>query len=82
MAHGVIEAFMQGIDINLAQQAQLAWLDTVPDDQVKWGKTGTRQGVIDQFTKSVAMYFEEMPKYEKVLGIEKEMLHTVEDMID
>lgn len=82
MAHGVIEAFMQGIDINLAQQAQLAWLDTVPDDQVKWGKTGTRQGVIDSFTKSIAMYFEEMPKYEKVLGIEKEMLHTVEDMID
>ena len=82
MAHGVIEAFMQGIDINLAQQAQLAWLDTVPDEDVKWGKTGTRQGVIEAFTKSITMYFEEMPVYEKVMWIEKEMLHNVEDLID
>lgn len=82
MAHAVIEAFMQGIDINLAQQSQLLWLDTVPDDQVKWGKTGTRQGVIDSFTKSVAMYFEEMPKYEQIIGIEKEMVHDIQDIID
>jgi len=39
MAHGVLEAFMKGIDVNLAQQAQLVWLDTQPDDGIKWGKT-------------------------------------------
>ena len=82
MAHGVIEAFMQGIDINLAQQAQLLWLDQQPDDGIKWGKTGTRQGIIDSFTKSIAMYFEEMPQYEKIIGIEKSMLHDVQDVID
>lgn len=37
--------------------------------------------MIERFTKSVMMYFEEIPKYGKILGIEKDMLHAVSDTI-
>ena len=82
MAHWVIELYMQGTSVEQAHDSQLAWFNQMPDTDVKWWKTGSRENVIKDFTTAIQMYFEEMPDYEKVLYVEKTLQYDIKDTID
>lgn len=82
MTHAVIEAFLLGVDIQDAQQSQLDWLDAQPDENIKWGKTGSRDKVRSDFSNACKMYFDECPKYQNIIAIEKKMEHSISDTID
>lgn len=82
MAHAVIELYMLGEDIEKAKEAQFAYLNSINDADVKWGKKGSREQVIKDFNQAVKMFFEEMPTYRNVLGIERELRCEVTDIID
>lgn len=81
MCHNVIELFMQGTEFNTAVEQQYTYLEWVKDSDVKWGKTGSREGVIKDFTNAIKMYFEEMPDYSKILGIEERIEAIIEDQV-
>lgn len=82
MAHAVVAGYMGGKTIQECQAAELEKFNKMPDDSIKWGKTGNRADVQADFASAVKMFFEEMPQYNNVLGIEKELQHTVTDVID
>jgi hypothetical protein len=81
MCHNVIELFMQGTEFNTAVEQQYIYLEGVKDEDVKWGKTGSRENVMRDFTTAVKMYFEEMPDYQKILGIEERIESVIEDQV-
>lgn len=39
MAHKVIELYMLGTELEKAIESETLYLDTVADNEVKWGKT-------------------------------------------
>lgn len=82
MAHSVVENYMSGIDINIAIENSITYFNNeVQDNEVKWGKTGSRENILKDFTSAVKMYFEEMPKYENVILSEKQITSIVTDEI-
>lgn len=82
MAHKVVENYMSGIDINIAIENSITYFNNeVQDNEVKWGKTGSRENILKDFTSAVKMYFEEMPKYENVILSEKQITSIVTDEI-
>lgn len=82
MAHAVVAEHVRGNDWQEAQEAQLIQFNKYPDENIKWGKTGSREAVIKDFHSAVKMFFEEMPTYEQVLLVEEELQYHITDTID
>lgn len=80
MAHSVVENFLnQTMTIEQSVDHAIAYLGTIADEDVKWGKTGNREKILKDFTNAWKMYFDEMPTYEHVLLIEKQLSSFAED---
>lgn len=82
MAHKVLELYYTGIEFEKAVENAQNYLETVPDTDIKWGKTGSREKILQDFTKAVKNYFEEMPDYRQIVSVEQEMLSEIKDTID
>ena len=82
MAHSVVENFLnQTMTIEQSVDSAIAYLGTIHDEDVKWGKTGNREKILKDFASAWKMYFEEMPKYENVLLIEKQLTSIATDTL-
>lgn len=82
MSHTVLEMYFSGTPLEVAVQRSQEFLETVKDEDVKWGKTGSRESILKDFHKAVTHFFEEMPDYHQIKDIEKEMYFEVSDVID
>lgn len=59
--HMALEARMKGASIDAAVQHGLDYLGNIPDEEVKWGKTGSREEAIKTYTQAINAFFSEMP---------------------
>lgn len=82
LAHAVIEGVIRGGKIEDLIPRQLEALDSIPDSDIKFGKTGSREKIVKDFHAAVKHYFEEMPKYGKILCVEEYIESEVCDVID
>lgn len=76
--HKALEQYYKGGSADQAASIAMAYINSVRDDDVEWGKTGSRDKVIADFTKSFNGYLEEADNYEKILGVEKEITSFIE----
>lgn len=69
-------AIRKNLDVAI-QQGQ-AHLDTYPDNQIDWGKTGSREKVVKTFHQVVRSYIEELPRGLTTLGVEQKITAFIE----
>lgn len=67
--------------ISEAKELGLKYLDTFDDAYIKYGKTGSREKMLQDYTKTMDIYFSEEPTYHKILMCEEKMsseIHTLD----
>lgn len=82
MAHAVLEAHFRGKPIEVSVPEQIAALDAIPNEEIKFGKTGSREKIVKDFHNAVKAYFEEFPKYGKIVGVEEFIEGDIADVVD
>lgn len=70
--HKALETFYKGGTFNEAAAAGLDEINFTSDYEIDYGKTGSREKMIKEFTDSLNIYFEEAPSFE-VLDAEKRL---------
>jgi len=76
--HKSLERYYKGETPDAAANVGIAYINSVKDDDVEWGKTGSREKVIQDFAKAFNGYIEEAPEYHNILGVEKEITSVIE----
>lgn len=74
--HKAAEIYYKQGNWDLAIDAGLEFINKIKDDEVDWGKTGSREQLIKDFHSAISFYQAEEPQLGKVLGVE---LNTVTD---
>ena len=69
-AHKAIEAYFNGRSLTEAKDIGLTNINNQSDSGINYGKTGTREQIINNYNQAVNFYFEELPTYHKILGVE------------
>jgi hypothetical protein len=75
--HKALENYYKGSNVDEAANIGIAYINSVKDDDVEWGKTGSREKVIQDFTKAFNGYIEEAHTPFKVLAVEKEITSII-----
>jgi hypothetical protein len=70
-AHKALEAYYNGKDFDAAKMVGLEYINNMSDMGINYGKTGTREQIINTYNQAINFYFEELPTYHKILGVEK-----------
>ena len=76
--HKALEQYYRGATPDASANVGIAYINSVKDDDVEWGKTGSREKIIQDFTKAFNGYIEEASTYSKVLAVEKEITSYIE----
>lgn len=82
MAHWVAERYFQGATIEDATSAMHIWFEQLLDSDINWWKTWSREKVLKDFNQAVTHFFQEMPDYTEIIGIEQEFKTEISDTID
>lgn len=68
--HKMIEERLKGQSIEVAIQSGLQEIENIADYEIDYGKTGSREKIIDQYQKLSTIVINELPTYEDILAIE------------
>lgn len=68
--HKMIEERMKGQPVEIAIQAGLQEIDNVADYEIDYGKTGSREKIVEQYQKLSTIIINELPEYDNILAIE------------
>lgn len=73
--HKALEVYYKnGFNADEAASVGMAYIDSVKDSDIDWGKTGSREIVMKKFTKGFNGFIEEAEDHHKILGVE--LSHT------
>lgn len=75
--HKACERFFNGSSVDDSAGVGLAYINSVRDDEVEWGKTGSREKIIADFTQAFQSYVSEVPSYD-VVAVEKAITAFIE----
>lgn len=76
-AHKALEQYYKGMDEADAIAIGLEYLRKTTDMQIDFGKTGTRQRMLDTYGQAVKFYLEEAETPYKILGVEESITTPV-----
>ena len=68
--HKMIEERLKGQSIEVAIQSGLQKIENIADYEIDYGKTGSREKIIDQYQKLSTIVINELPTYDDILAIE------------
>nr|DAW32257.1 MAG TPA: DNA TRANSLOCASE FTSK [Caudoviricetes sp.] len=68
--HKMIEERMKGQSVEIAIQAGLQEIENVADYEIDYGKTGSREKIVEQYQKLSTVIINELPEYDNILAIE------------
>ena len=73
--HKAMETFYDkdGGNMQAAVEAGLEEMRYVSDSEIDFGKTGSREKMMQDYTRLVNKYFEEAPHYDEVVDVEKRL---------
>ena len=73
--HKAMETYYDkdGGDVQAAIEAGLEEMSYVSDSEIDFGKTGSREKMMQDYTRLVNKYFEEAPHYDEVVDVEKRL---------
>ena len=68
--HKMIEERMKGQSVEIAIQAGLQEIENVADYEIDYGKTGSREKIVEQYQKLSTVAINELPTYDNIVAIE------------
>lgn len=68
--HKMIEERMKGQSFEVAIEAGLQAIENVADYEIEYGKTGSREKIIEQYQKLSTTVINELPTYDNILAVE------------
>ena len=69
--HKVAEAYFgNGKEREEAIDEGTRYIDSLSDKEIDFGKTGSREKILKEFTQAIQFFFEELPQYHEILGVE------------
>lgn len=68
--HKMIEERLKGQSIEVAIQSGLQEIENIADYEIDYGKTGSREKIIDRYQKLSTIVINELPTYDDILAIE------------
>jgi RecB family exonuclease/energy-coupling factor transporter ATP-binding protein EcfA2 len=69
--HKVAEAYFgSGKERDEAIDEGTRYIDSLSDKEIDFGKTGSREKILKEFTQAIQFFFEELPQYHEILGVE------------
>lgn len=71
--HKAVEAYLKGKTIDEAIAVGLDYINNISDAGINYGKTGSREQIINTYTQAVNFYFEEFKPPHEILGVEEEI---------
>lgn len=80
--HKAVEEYLNGADITKAIDAGHDHIKHFADNAIDYGKTGTREKMIKDYTKGIQFYFDEIPAWDKrnVLMVEEKITEYIHDV--
>lgn len=77
--HAAVAEFWknQKLSMDKITEAGLKIINHTVDDKIDWGKTGSREDIIKDFMSALNFYFQELPVYGEVLGVEKSITQFI-----
>jgi hypothetical protein len=76
--HRAAERYFKGSKIKNAIIAGKLWVKGVPDNEIDYGKTGSRKQMMDRYIQTVDVFFDGIPlKPGKILGVEMKIVQPV-----
>ena len=75
--HKVLELFYSGADLQMALQKGQEYIDSLRDEDIEWGKTGTREGIVKDMHNAVNFYMSEQPEIGEVVATEKTVVTDI-----
>lgn len=79
--HKAVEQYLRGVAITDAIEQGMKHIESISDVAIDYGKTGSREKMLKDYTKGIQSYFDERPQWEKrkILGIEDRMTEVIYD---
>lgn len=79
--HKAVEMYLKGTRIDVAIAEGLKTIESKSDATIDYGKTGSREKMLKDYTIAVQSYFDERPDWEKrkIVGIEEKMTEIIHD---
>jgi hypothetical protein len=77
--HKALEAYYNGTPIPAAIEVGMKHIQNTSDMEIDYGKTGSREKMLKDYTQAINFYFEELPQYPKVLGVELSITEEIKD---
>lgn len=68
--HKMIEQRMKGQSFEVAIETGLQAIENVADYEIEYGKTGSREKIIEQYQKLSTTVINELPTYDNILAVE------------
>ena len=68
--HKFAELLFRGESVDVAQTEAMKFIDKIPDSEIDFGKTGSRQAIITSLNQVIGFFLQERPVVGKVLGTE------------
>lgn len=69
-AHKALESYFNGMEREAAIEVGLNEISLQSDAGIRYGKTGSREKMLKDYTQAINFYFEEMPTFHEILGVE------------
>jgi hypothetical protein len=79
-AHKALEMYLKGMPVEAAISEGQKVIDQTSDMGIEYGKTGTRAGIIATYNQAINMYFEELPTWYEILGVEESITTEIESI--
>jgi hypothetical protein len=78
--HKALEMYFKGMPVEQAVLEGQKVIDQQSDMGIQYGKTGTRAGIIETYNKAINFYFDELPTFHELLGVEENILEEIESI--
>lgn len=76
--HKALQHFYETGNVDQAVTAGMEYIDTLKDEWIDYGKTGSREKIIKDYVQAFNNYIAEAPKYDEIVGIEKSITAFVD----
>lgn len=77
--HKALEAYYNGMSVDQAIEAGITHIERTSDAEIDYGKTGSREKMLKDYTQAINFYFAEMKPIHEVIGVEKAIIKEIKD---
>lgn len=76
--HKALETYFNGSEIDESIAVGMDMIQQTSDAGINYGKTGSRQKMLETYNNAIGFYFAEMPKFHEILGVELGITDKIE----